>query len=125
MTKKATKPDPSALKLQATTDEEMNRPVNLARNVATYAHVHAGSAMQPWLTKAYGEVDLNALIAKLRLQTDALKGGDMAEIEAMLFNQALSLQTMFTVLSRRAALNAGEYMIATDTYMKLAFKAQA
>ena len=81
--------------------------------------------MQPWMKHVYGDVDLNELIAKLQIQTSAMKSGDLGDIEAMLFNQALTLQTMFTALSRRAALNAGEYMGATDTYMKLAFKAQA
>ena len=125
MKKVASKPNHAALKLQATTDEEMNEAVNLARNVATNANVHAGTAMLPWLAQAYGEVDLNELIATLRLQTNALKSGGMEDIEAMLFNQALTLQTMFTALSRRAASNSGEYMGATETYLRLAFKAQS
>ena len=125
MTKKATKPDPTALSLKATNVEETNIAVNLARNVATNPNVHAGSAMQPWLKHVYADVALNALIAKLRTQNDAMKGGDMGDIEAMLFNQALTLQTMFTALSRRAANNVGEYTNTVDLYMKLAFKAQA
>jgi hypothetical protein len=125
MTKKATKPDLAALKLKATNDAEMNIAVNLARNVATNPNVHAGSAMQPWLKHVYADVALNELIAKLGTQTDAMKGGDMSDIEAMLFNQALTLQTMFTALSRRAANNVGKYTNTVDLYMKLAFKAQA
>lgn len=125
MTKKATKPDPTALNLKATNVEEMRVPINLARNVATNAHVHASSAMQPWLKHTYGDIAVNELITKLRTQTDAMKGGDMGDIEAMLFNQALTLQTMFTALSRRAANNVGEYTNTVDLYMKLAFKAQA
>ena len=125
MTKKATKPDPGALTLKATNDEEMNRAVNISRKVATDAHCHSGAAMRPWLVHAFGEVDLTELVVKLRLQTDALKRGDMGDIEAMLFNQALTLQTMFTALSRRAASNAGEYIGVTDTYLRLAFKAQS
>ena len=125
MSKKATKPDLGVLNLKATTKEEMNLPINLARNVATNAHVHAGSAMQPWLKHAYGDVAVNELIEKLRTQTDAMKRGDMGDIEAMLFNQALTLQTMFTAMSRRAAANVGEFNSTVELYLKLAFKAQA
>ena len=125
MTKKATNPDLASLNLKATPAEELDTPIYLARNVATNAQVHASVAMQPWMKHVYGDIALNELVAKLHTQTDAMQGGDMQDIEAMLFNQALTLQTMFTALSRRAALNAGEYMGATDTYMKLAFKAQA
>ena len=45
--------------------------------------------------------------------------------EAMLYGQAVALQTIFTSLSRRAALNAGEYINATELYLRLALKAQA
>ena len=44
--------------------------------------------------------------------------------QTMLFAQALTLQATFTALSRRAASNAGEYIGATDTYLRLALKAQ-
>ena len=125
MTKKATNPDLASLNLKATPAEEKDMPVHLARNVASNAQAHAGVAMQPWMKHVYGDIDLNELIAKLQIQTAAMKGGEMGDIKAMLFTQALTLQTMFTALSRRAALNAGEYMGATDTYMKLAFRAQA
>ena len=125
MTKKATNPDLASLNLKATPAEELDTPIYMARNVATNAQVHASVAMQPWMKHVYGDIALNELVAKLHTQTDAMQGGDMQDIEAMLFNQALTLQTMFTALSRRAALNAGEYMGATDTYMKLVFKAQA
>ena len=125
MTKQATNPALGALKLKATTDEEMNMAVNLARNAVTSPQVHATVAMQPWTKHTYGDVDLNELIDKLKSQTDAVKGGDMGDVEAMLFNQAITLQAMFTALSRRAANNLGEYTNTVDLYMKLAFKAQA
>ena len=79
--------------------------------------------MQPSLTHAYGNIHGNELITKLNAQTDAMKRGDTGDIEAMLFAQAMTLRSVFTALSRRAANNAGEYMGATDTYLRLAFKA--
>ena len=111
MTKKATNRDLASLNLMATNTAENDMPVNLARNVATSAQAHAGVAMQPWMKHVYGDIALNELMAKLQIQTDAMKGGDRGDIEALLFNQALTLQTMFTALSGRAALNAGEYRV--------------
>ena len=96
----------------------------VARHAATAAEVQAAAAMQPWAKHAFAEVDLGALIEKIREQTDAMHKGDMKEIEAMLFAQSLTLQATFTALSRRAAANSGEHMGATDTYLRLALKAQ-
>jgi hypothetical protein len=45
--------------------------------------------------------------------------------EQMLIAQAHTLDAIFGNLARRAALNAGEYMGATDTYLRLALKAQS
>lgn len=39
--------------------------------------------------------------------------------------QAVALDAIFTELARRAALNMGQHMGATETYMRLALKAQA
>ena len=43
----------------------------------------------------------------------------------MLFAQALTLQATFTALSRRAAANSGQHMGATETYLRMALKAQS
>ena len=125
MKKKAVNSDLGALKLKATTEEEMNVAVNLARNAVTNPQVQATVAMQPWTKHIYGDVDLNELIDKLKAQTDALKRGDLGDVEAMLFNQAITLQAMFTALSRRAAINVGEHANTVDLYLKLAFRAQS
>lgn len=50
--------------------------------------------------------------------------GDMKGVDSMLFAQALTLQATFRTRLRRAVLNAGEYMSATDAYLRLALKAQ-
>ena len=96
----------------------------IARHVATVATVQATVGMEPWLTQCVGEPDFTALAHKIRDQTNAMHSGDMKEIESMLFAQALTLQATFTALSRKAAANAGEYLAATDTYLRLALKAQ-
>jgi hypothetical protein len=96
----------------------------IARHVATMAPLQAAGAMEIWVRHSFGDNDLGALIEKIREQTNAMHAGDMKDIEAMLFTQALTLQATFTALSRRAAANSGEHMVATDTYLRLALKAQ-
>ena len=56
--------------------------------------------------------------------TDAI-GGDLSFASAMLASQAITLDAMFTELARRAALNMSEYLGATDSYGRLALKAQS
>jgi len=43
----------------------------------------------------------------------------------MLYSQATALQSIFTEMARRCALNMGQYTQAAETYMRLAFRAQA
>ena len=50
--------------------------------------------------------------------------GDIAFASRMLAAQAVTLDTMFTELARRAALNMGEYLNAAEQYARLALKAQ-
>lgn len=56
--------------------------------------------------------------------TKAVHAGDLRGAESMLTAQAAALNSIFTELARRASLNMGEYLGATETYMKLALRAQ-
>lgn len=69
--------------------------------------------------------DINALIAELGKQAEAVSGGDLRRAEAMLLSQAHSLDAIFGNLARRAASNFGEYLNAAETYMRLALRAQS
>jgi hypothetical protein len=71
-----------------------------------------------------GDVSLMEALAVLRSKSDAVNAGDLKDAEALLMSQALALNTVFGELARRAALNMGEYLDATDKYMRLALKAQ-
>ena len=73
--------------------------------------------------KFAGEPDLGELIANLREQAKHVADGNMRPVEAMLYGQALALQTMFTSLSRRAAANDGLKQFQVN--LTLALKAQA
>lgn len=81
-------------------------------------------AMELW-GKYAGEVDLGELVTGLQTKAESIQDGNMKPVEAMLYGQAMALQTIFTNLARRSALNADEYMDATDKYMRLALKAQS
>ena len=81
-------------------------------------------AMESW-GKYAGEVDLSELITDLQKKAESIQDGNMKPVEAMLYGQAMALQTIFTNLARRSAMNAGEYIDAADKYMRLALKAQS
>ena len=57
--------------------------------------------------------------------SNLVREGDMAGPEAMLVSQAMALNLVFTELARRSALNMGEYIEASERYLRLALKAQA
>jgi hypothetical protein len=120
------KSDPAVLKVRAKKgdDTKISTEETISRYVVTVAAAQSCLAMEPWVKNSIGAPDISALRDTIEAQTKAMHGGDMSEIEAMLFAQALTLQATFTALSRKAAANAGEYMGATDTYLRLALKAQ-
>lgn len=53
------------------------------------------------------------------------EAGDLAIASRLLASQAITLDAMFTELARRAALNMGEYVNASERYGRLALKAQS
>lgn len=72
-----------------------------------------------------GEIDITEAVSVMREKADNVKSGDNSELEATLTAQAVSLDAIFNELARRAALNMGEYLQATESYMRLALKAQS
>ena len=113
------------IKIDETAAPTATTAEKVARHAATVPEVQAAAAMEQWAKHAFAEVDLLALTEKIREQTDAMHKGDMKDIESMLFAQSLTLQATFTALSRRAAANSGEHMVATETYLRMALKAQS
>ncbi|MFZ6723089.1 hypothetical protein [Undibacterium sp. Ji49W] len=73
----------------------------------------------------FGSVNANEAVGVIRDQTKKVESGDLSEVENTLTAQAIALDAMFNELARRAALNMGEHMNATEMYMRLAFKAQS
>ena len=75
-----------------------------------------GSDVEPGLGD-YGEA-VQAVIAKA-------EKGDLSFVSRTLASQALTLDAIFTEMARRMAQNMGEYLQATETYARIAMKAQA
>ena len=96
----------------------------------TIAHTVASPTVQAATTlmnynKEFGEIAINTLVKDLESECKLAHGGDLARAETILMAQAQTLDSIFNNLARRAALNIGEYMNATDTYLRLALRAQA
>jgi hypothetical protein len=61
----------------------------------------------------------------LCLAGDEAAKGNMGLANRLLAAQALTLDSIFTEMARRMALNMGEHLGATETYARIAMKAQA
>lgn len=68
--------------------------------------------------------DLTALHGAISKSSAAASSGDLSEPESILMSQAHSLNAIFIALAHRAAANMGEHLQATETYLRLALRAQ-
>ena len=94
-------------------------------DVALDPAAHALSVARPFNRGAFGQTEINATYESMLDKTGKAKAGDLGHYRAMLAGQAISLNSIFTEMARRSALNMGEYIDAADRYMRLALKAQA
>ena len=72
----------------------------------------------------FGEAGLTEAVDVMRAKASKITAGDLTELEATLTAQAATLDSIFNELARRAALNMGQHLNATETYLRLALKAQ-
>ncbi len=73
---------------------------------------------------SFGTLDLTECVNVLRTRAGSTHAGDLKHAETVLTAQAATLDAIFNELARRAALNMGEYLDATERYLRLALKAQ-
>lgn len=71
-----------------------------------------------------GAQGLTESLEALNTQVKEVQAGDLGGIERTLVAQASTLDAIFNELASRAARNMGEYLNATETYLRLALKAQ-
>ncbi len=110
--------------LQVSGEAAADQPTLLAK-VALRPSVRAAATTQTFSQPGFGPMDLTTLVDELGKQVDAVHRGDLKRAETMLISQAHTLDAIFHELARRAALNMGEYLDASETYMRLALKAQS
>ncbi|QLA83621.1 hypothetical protein EXV95_01830 [Acidovorax sp. JMULE5] len=72
----------------------------------------------------FGTLDVTECAMTLKRRVDTTHGGDLKHAETTLTAQAATLDAIFNELARRAALNMGQHLDATERYMRLALKAQ-
>lgn len=128
MTKKAQTPavlngnaDPNTLQL----DKDPAQP-DAAQIAAMALGSVAANAMtaRTFAKGTFGTLDVTECVLTLKKRVDTTHGGDLKHAETTLTAQAATLDAIFNEMARRAALNMGEYLDATERYMRLALKAQ-
>jgi hypothetical protein len=85
----------------------------------------ANGVSDKMIGKLPGEPRFDDYAKVLKRQAEAVERGDLSLASDMLTAQALTLDAMFTELARRATLNMGDYINASEIYARLALKAQA
>jgi hypothetical protein len=83
------------------------------------------STARSFAKAAFGELDLTESVGVMREKARAVQAGNLAGLEETLTAQAVALDAIFNEMARRAALNMGEYINTTETYLRLGLKAQA
>ena len=105
-----------------------SEPATMARvMVGPYLwHGVVGSELsQKMVGKLPGEPNFDDFGKVIQAKAQSLLGGDMSLASELLTAQALSLDSLFTELTRRATMNLGDYPLAAERYARLAFKAQS
>lgn len=108
-----------------TTNDPGKSPQRQKADTLLSSALQSAIVVEGYSKNLIGELDIADLYEAIKDKGDTLRSGNLTAVEMMLFNQAQALQGIFTSMARRAAMNAGEYLGATDTYLRLALKAQA
>jgi hypothetical protein len=94
-------------------------------DTAVHPAVNAAATVLNFAKGTFGSLGITETFEALNENVNAVKGGNLSGPEAMLVSQAHALNAIFTELARRSALNMGEYIEASEKYMRMALKAQA
>jgi hypothetical protein len=120
----AKEPEPDAKRSALSPAEKEIKRFSYAREMLRPSTL-AGNAIDQ-LKLSGDQTDAAALTVALREQTRLLSNeNDLSRAEEMLICQAHTLDAMFFALSGRAARNIGQYLDATEGYMRLALRAQS
>jgi hypothetical protein len=107
-----------------TPEEAKVRSARLAR-ISVSGQLTATQLMHmyspPLATESIPIGELAAALGDMAVQVEK---GNMASVERLLVAQAVALNTLFGEFARRAAVNLGTHLDATESYMRLALKCQ-
>lgn len=114
--------DKNALQVHAKHTESADLAIS---QKLTSPHVSAALTMREF-DPTLKQQNVNDLVSVINAEAQRVIGGGMDRAEEMLTVQAHTLDTIFNALAQRAArsMNVGQ-MQATDTYMRMALKAQS
>jgi cell division protein FtsB len=115
-------PDPNRIQIVQKPNEGEDEA--MARG-AIMPSVGAALTIRAFSQKLGDKLTIKGLIPAIREQAKHAQAGNLDRTEAMLIAQAHSLDSMFNELAQRAARNMGDYLNATDIYLRLALKAQS
>jgi hypothetical protein len=110
--------------LRVTNQEGKSRARILAELVVTPTVLNA-STVTCFAKGMAGEIDITEAIVVMTEKVVKVKAGDLTDVETTLVAQAMALDAVFNEMARRAPANMGEYLNATETYLRLGLKAQA
>ncbi|MCC7151288.1 MAG: hypothetical protein IT501_04755 [Rubrivivax sp.] len=126
-TKKPATPPPAKPKgwmLEAPLDAPGRTRDQLLAQVAVDGIVGNARSLVDFGHATFGELSLTDCAMALKDTAQDSNDGDLSAAVTMLSSQAVALNAMFGELARRSALNMGEYIDASERYMRLALKAQ-
>jgi hypothetical protein len=110
--------------LKVTEDTKKSRAEVLA-DLAALSPYTAAMVHVDFLRDTFGECSLTETVKVLCDKAVAVHRGNLKDAETMLVSQATALNAIFTRFALRASMNMGEYLDATDRYMRLALRAQS
>ena len=85
--------------------------------------VHSAVLQETFLSAVMPDMDINRLVDNLEAANTRIADGDLQDVEAMLYSQAVALNAMFTALARRG--HAQEQLKQYQVHIGLALKAQS
>ena len=94
-------------------------------NLAYHPPMTNGLVTRIFTSKTMGaSLDLQEMVLTLNEQVEQLRKGDKTQVDSILYSQAVTLNAIFTEMARRAALNMGQHLDATEAYTRMALRAQ-
>jgi hypothetical protein len=120
-----TSEEPAAKATLLTKEQEGKRRERILAELALSPTLANANLVRIFGKTTIGELDLIEAAAVMREKASAVHAGNLDGLEETLTSQAMALNAIFNEMARRSALNMGEYLDATEAYMRMALKAQA